>query len=270
MEIVLRPRSKFDFPIEADCIKPEEFMGKNHREIAGLLLFRSFARLKIGDLFEVEKSGEASEEIILIEGDVSIIKRIGQHMSKGEIRISGDVGMYAGAFMSGGKITIGGNAGTRAGQQMSGGELVIKGNAECYLGANVIGNWIGMTGGRIKVGGNVGEGVGEWMNGGLIEIKGNAGSFLGAHMQGGTIIVQGDVGNRTGAQMVGGNIVVMGKIERLLPGFRFEEEVKGIELENINLGGTFLKFMGDMAEKGRAKLYLSKEKNKHLPENLVK
>lgn len=268
MGIILRPKMEFVLPVDADCITPDEFAGKGLEDIAGLSVYRGSQRSRIDDLFEIEGDvAESLEDVrIVLEGDLSMVKRIGEKMSGGEIVISGDVGMHAGAFMSGGRIVVNGDAGSWAGQQMSDGEIQIKGNAGDFLGSTLRGDWIGMKGGRITVDGDAGNEVGEWMDDGIIEIGGDAGLHLGAHMKGGAIVVRSDVGDRAGSQMKGGDLVVMGEAGRLLPGFKFEEEVKEIELEDGTLKGEFLRFSGDMAEGGEGNLYVSKEKNEDLLE----
>ncbi|KXB02961.1 hypothetical protein AKJ45_02970 [candidate division MSBL1 archaeon SCGC-AAA261F19] len=266
MKVTLRPKSKFTLPIDASCVTPHEFAGKDLDEIVELKLFMGSAMSRLGDLFEIEGEFSESQEDVEIDlgGDTPMVRRVGEKMSDGLIKGSGDIGMRAGAFMSGGKVVFDGDAGPWAGQQMSGGELQINGNAGNYLGSTYRGDWIGMKGGKIMVKGNVGNEVGEWMNGGFIEIGGSAGLHLGAHMKGGVIVVHGDVEDRVGSQMVGGKIVVMGEVKSLLPGFKFEEKIKDIELDDGKFEGEFLRFSGDRAENGEGNLYVSKEKNEHL------
>jgi formylmethanofuran dehydrogenase subunit C len=193
---------------------------------------------------------------IIIDGDLSNVKRIGEKMTGGEIVINGDVGMHVGNQMSGGKILVNGNADDWAGAMLNGGELEITGDAGNYIGAAYRGFWKGMTKGVIKLKGKVGVESMLWANGSVPAkrfptlICGSAGSFLGIHNHGGTIIVEGDVDRCTGADQIWGTIVIKGKVSRLLPSYKKIGEVKEIELPNgEKITGKFIEYSGDHSVK---------------------
>lgn len=265
MKVTLTPKSEFDFPAGLDNITPDEFKDKSQEEIENISVYKGSKELKISDIFQVESEDSGGSEVeIIIDGDIPNGKRLGKEMSEGKIKVLGDVGMYVGAFMSGGEIEIEGDAGSWAGQKMSGGKLLIKGDADEFLGATYRGDWEGMGGGKIIVEGNAGDQVGEWLDGGEIEINGNTGLHAGFHMKSGTILVNGDIEERVGGQMQGGNIVIKGALENVLPGFSYEEEVNGVEVNGTSVEGEFIKFTGDKAEDGEGNLFVSKAENEHL------
>ena len=260
---------KPNIPIEAEAITPDNFAQKNLEEIQQLSIWRGNKEITLKDVFSIKLEDDSSTELkdveILLKGDLSNFKRIGQQMTNGTIIVIGSVGMHLGVQLAGGKIIVTGDVDDFAGANMKGGELHIKGDAGHYLGGSVRGDWRGMTKGKIKVEGNVKNECGLWMRNGLIEINGDAEMFLGMHLHSGIIIVDGDVTERAGAEMTGGIIVIKGKLHKGLPSFEYQKTVEKLELENYGLiEGTFLEFKGDFAERKQGTLYLSKEKNKHL------
>lgn len=248
-EIILTPKEQPKVPLEAEIIKPEIFAGKTLKEIEALDIFYGNAKAKLGEFFKVsgERVDDPKELRIVIAGDASRTKRIGQEMSAGEIVIKGSVDMYVGKKMKGGRIIVEGNADSFAGQQMSGGELIIKGNASDYVGSSYRGDWRGMTGGKIIVEGNAGNENGEFMLGGVIHIRGSSGILSGLHMKKGLIIIEGETPARAGAQMTGGTLVV-GKVGKMLPSFKLEGEEKDIAIDGVEFKGTYLRYSGDYAE----------------------
>ncbi|MFX0067617.1 MAG: formylmethanofuran dehydrogenase subunit C [Promethearchaeota archaeon] len=265
-EIMLVFKEKLKVPIEAEVISPNTFSGKKMNEIAGLKVWHGNRRIKLGDVFEIE--GETSNEPenlhIIIKGDASKVKCVGKRMTSGRITISGNIGMHVGAEMYGGEIIVEGDAESWAGTELYGGLLNIKGNAGDYVGAVYRGEWRGMKKGLIMVEGNVGNELALWMRGGKITVKGNAGSFACAHLSGGTVMIHGDINGFLGAEMKKGIIVTFSKLEELLPGFKFNEEVPILRLDEEEIEGPFLRFVGDLAESGKGELYVLKEKNQHL------
>ena len=121
-----------------------------------------------------------------------------------------------------------------------------------------------MKDGKVIIHGNAGHEVGCYMNGGLIKIEGNVGIFAGIHMIGGTIFVNGDSAGRAGAQMTNGKIVIAGYSEDVMPTFTIEDIKAKVKVDGEKIEGPFYRFTGDLAEKGKGKLYVSKEKNPYL------
>ncbi|MGB9929082.1 MAG: formylmethanofuran dehydrogenase subunit C, partial [Methanosarcina sp.] len=153
VKISLKAANKI--PIEADDVNPDNFAGKTEEEIKTIKVWYGNSQAPLGDFFNIEVEGTDSAENtkIIIEGDVSRVKRIGQNMSAGEIEINGNVDMHCGFGMKGGKITINGNADSWLGCEMTGGEIVLNGNAGYYVGAGYRGEACGMKGGKITING---------------------------------------------------------------------------------------------------------------------
>ena len=262
--IVLTPLRKFTFPINAECINPDVFQGKDTAEIANLTLFEGNKQRKLSDLFKIEEDNLAAT--ITINGDVSEVRKIGAGMKTGEIIINGNVGMHLGEKMAGGKITVNGDAAQWAGASMKKGLIEIHGNAGDYLASPYRGSTEGMKGGKIVVDGDVGSDSGAYLRGGLIKIKGsNVGQFLGYHMSDGAIHVEKNARSRLGANMVGGKIIVSGVVEEVMPTFTVDGVKPKVKVDDTeSAAGPFYVFLGDLAEKGKGKLFISKANNPQL------
>jgi len=262
-EIKLKLKKESEFPLEADVISPDQFTGKTLTDIKKLTVFHGNEEKSLGDFFDISgKSGEIADLKVVIEGNLSNVKRIGEKMSAGEIVVNGDVGMHVGNQMTGGKILINGNADDWAGAMLNGGELEITGDAGHYVGAAYRGFWKGMQNGTIKVHGKIGDEALTWVNGSKpgkrfpTLICGSAGSLLGIHSHGGTIIVEGDCNRCAGADQVRGTIVVKGKVSRILPSYKKIGEVKEIVLmSGEKITGKFIEYSGDHSvEKNHSKI----------------
>jgi formylmethanofuran dehydrogenase subunit C len=262
--IVLTPLKKFTFPVTAECINPDIFQGKDTAEIANLTIFEGNKQRKLSDLFKIEEDNV--EATITINGDVSEVRKIGASMKTGEIVINGNVGMHLGEKMAGGKITVNGDACQWAGASMKKGLLEIHGNAGDYLASPYRGSTEGMKGGKIVVDGDVGSDSGAYLHGGLIKIKGNnVGQFLGFHMSDGTIHVEKNATTRVGTNMTGGKIVISGKVEEIMPSFTIDSVKPKVKVDDTESAtGPFYVFLGDLAEKGTGKLFVSKANNPQL------
>jgi len=263
--ITLTPLKKFTFPVQAECISPDVFQGKDTAEIAKLPVYEGNRLKKLKDLFKIEEDGAVTPSIT-INGDVAEVRRIGQGMKTGEIVINGNAGMHLGEKMLGGKITANGDSGQWTGSAMKKGLIEIHGNANDYLASPYRGTSEGMKGGKIVVDGDVGSDSGAYMKGGLIKIKGSClGQFLGFHMSDGTIHVEKDATTRVGANMTGGKIVISGKIEEMMPTFTVDAVKPKVKIdETESAAGPFYVFLGDIAEKGTGKLFVSKANNPQL------
>jgi formylmethanofuran dehydrogenase subunit C len=148
---------------------------------------------------------------------------------------------------------------------MRAGEIEVHGNAGDYLGAPYRGSSEGIRGGRIIVHGDVGNEAGAHMKKGTVKIYGNAGQFVGFRMRNGTIYVQKDCRARAGACMTNGKIIVGGFLESILPTFTIDSIRGKVKIEeDETASGPLYVFLGDLAEDGNGKLYISKEKNPHL------
>jgi len=243
--IVLTPLKKFDIPVQAASISPDVFQGKSIAEIAVLPLTEGNKQLQICDLFKIEETPEQTPNIT-INGDCGKVKRIGESMKTGEIVVNGDAGMHTGEKMQGGKITI-------------------NGNASDYLATPYRGSDTGMHGGVVIVDGNVGSDSACYMRGGVIKIKGSAGRFLGYHMSDGTIYVEKECAYRLAPCMTGGKIVIAGTLEEVMPTFTVDSVKPKVKIDDtLSVPGPFYVFLGDLAEHGTGKLFISKAKNPQL------
>jgi len=262
--IILTPKRKFEVPVQAACITPDVFKGKDITEISNLPLTEGNRNLKLGDLFEIQED-HLETPYITINGDAGKVKRIGQAMKTGEIVVNGDCGMHTGEKMSGGKITINGNIGGWSGDDMKGGLIEVHGDAGDYLASPYRGTATGMKGGLIVVDGKVGSDVGCYLHGGVLKIKGGAGRFLGYHMTEGTILVEKECDNRAGALMTGGKIVIAGTIQEVMPGFTVDSVKHKVKIDDTqSVAGPFYVFLGDLAEHGTGKLFVNKANNPQL------
>ncbi len=179
-------------------------------------------------------------------------------MKTGEIVINGDVGMHTGEKMAGGKITVNGNIGGWSGNDMKGGLIEVHGDAGDYLASPYRGSSTGMKGGVITVDGKVGSDVGCYLHGGVLKIKGGAGRFLGYHMSDGAILVDKEVDVRPGACMTGGKIVITGTVEEVMPTFTIDSVKPKVKIDDTPIvAGPFYVFLGDLAEHGTGKIFVS-------------
>jgi len=262
--ITLTPLREFRFPIIAESISPDVFSGKSADEIAALGVWEGNKQRELADLFKIEETPRENPDIT-INGNVEKVRRIGSGMKSGEIIINGNVGMHLGEKMADGKIIVNGNADGWAGSDMKKGLIEILGNAGPYLASPYRGSSVGMRGGKIIVHGNVGTDVAAFMKGGVIKIHGDSGPFLGFRMCDGVVHVEKNVGNRVGACMTGGKIVVSGMLEEVLPTFTIDSVKAKVKIEEgDSAAGPFYVFLGDLAENGTGKLFVSKSNNPRL------
>jgi formylmethanofuran dehydrogenase subunit C len=248
--VTIKPKNDIKISVEAENISPDRFAGKSEKDIQSLEAYLGNQKTTLGDLFsiKVEGSGAAADTKIVMEGNFSRVKRIGEGMTAGLIMIKGNVDMHLGAKMSGGKITLSGNADSWAGREMKGGELIIEGDARYYLGAGYRGETCGMRGGKITVMGNALDFVGEHMCGGEIYVKGNAGIMAGISNNGGKIVIGGST-SRPGSEMAKGTIIINGSVAEMMPVYKAEgtEAVDGV---------TYKKYTGDVIVGGKGVLYI--------------
>ncbi len=215
-------------PIEAESLVPENVLGKNAQDIGRLPLLVGTRSETVSEWFEVSVTesdrGAAhdGQADLVLRGDLTRFKRLGERMSRGRMVVEGSVGFHAGAYMTGGTLTIDGDAGDFAGAHMQGGRLVIRGSAGHYTAAAYRGRAIGMQGGTLVIMGSAGQMLGARMRRGLIYVLGDTGDVTGFNMRAGTIIVGGTPGARVGARMVRGTICLLGGATALLPTFSYD------------------------------------------------
>jgi formylmethanofuran dehydrogenase subunit C len=248
-EVILVPRGRIGIMVEAEAICPDVFRNRSRGEIEVLTVWQGPRKHPLAEFFQVQvlENGSDEETKIVIDGDVSRVKRIGQGMKAGTIEINGSAGMHLGAEMSGGSIVVKGNAGSWAGMEMRGGTLNILGGAQDHVGSAYRGSWRGMTGGRIAIQGDVRSQLGGGLAGGQIIVQGSAENFCGIRQSGGIIIVKGSAVRGAGAEMSGGTLAVEGKIKQMSPGFVEIGKDENPRLGDVELPGRFSRFVGDYA-----------------------
>lgn len=219
MALTLHYNAHTSIPVELEGLTPDRLRNKSLAEIERCEIFHGNEKLPLADLFTL--SGDASDEHLEFEGDLSGVHWIGAHMTSGTIRVQGSAGRHLGSEMRGGVIHVAGSAGDWAGGEMHGGLIHVAGNAGHLVGAAYRGSARGMTGGTILVQGSAGREIGHSMRRGLVAIGGAAGDLVGFNLIAGTVLVFGPHGIRPGAGMRRGTIGLLGgEMPRLLPTFR--------------------------------------------------
>ena len=215
--LVLTLKDQPSVPLEAEMLSPDTLAGLADDAVRALPLFLGKRQVRLEDFFTVE--GEAGDEIE-IRGDLTKVKWLGRAMTRGRLRIVGNVGMHLGAYMKGGRIEVTGQASDWVGGEMTGGLIHVHGNVGGQVGAAYRGSLAGMNNGTILIGGSAGLEVGMRMKRGLIAIGGPVRDFAGLQMKGGTIVLYGGAEIRTGAWMIRGTIISLAPI-KLLPTFTY-------------------------------------------------
>ncbi len=256
IELAIKSREKPFIPIEAECITTQTFLSKDPAEIT---VWCGNREKKLHDVFDVSIEGKAESPDnieITLSGDCSVVKRVGEYMTGGKIKILGNIGMHCGNFMSGGIIEIMGDADSWLGREMRGGQIVCHGNAADYPGSGYRGEKKGMTGGIIEIFGNAGDYAAETMTGGEIIIHGNTGHAPGAEMHGGILTIYGECCMPC-ANMDGGICYIFGTANDILPTF----ENKG-RITHTETGQLLTMFKGDFARRiGNGELFIANYTN---------
>lgn len=264
-------------PVEAESINPQSLHGRSMEEIKHLPVWCGSCQEEVGDYFEIEFSESAStngggaEELpqVLLKGDLTRFKRIGQGIGAGTMFVEGSVGFHAGAQMRGGKLVINGNAGDWLGAHMEGGLIQVSGNAGHFAGAAYRGATKGMVGGTILIRGNAGQMAGGRMRRGLIVVGGDCEDMTGYSMLAGTILICGKAGIRVGVRMERGTVILLHE-QTLVPTFYYDctyrPDYWGILCSQIERDGftlpaslktlAFRRFSGDANEGCRGEVLI--------------
>ncbi len=256
-----------EVPLEAEVICPDRLANLAPGEISKLVVYHGNERAALGDFFTVR--GSMQDATVTVEGDLSRVKLLGCGMSRGRLRIEGDVGAHLGAEMSGGEIIVSGSAGDWVGREMSGGRIVIRGDAGHMVGCAPRGAAVGMKGGEIFVHGSVKNEAGNGMRRGLIAIGGDSGDFTAVNMKAGTIVVMGQIGMRPAAGMVRGTLLGFRPVE-LLPTFSYDTTYRppivrtillylrrqGFPVGDAHIRGRYQRWCGDAIELNKGEVLL--------------
>jgi formylmethanofuran dehydrogenase subunit C len=167
----------------------------------------------LADLFRVE--GDPGDGVIECRGDFSRVHRLAAAMSRGHIKVLGDVGRHAAAGMSGGRLDVAGHAGDFLAAELAGGEVHVAGTAGDNAAAALAGSPVGMRGGIVVVAGAVGCLAGARMRRGILAIGAGCGAAPAFEMRAGTVIVAGAVAGQPGLGMRRGSLVMLGPLAEL-------------------------------------------------------
>jgi formylmethanofuran dehydrogenase subunit C len=248
-------RSKPFLPIEAESIIPRNFL-----KGTDLTVYEGNKERALSDLFWIFVEGTAvspDKVEVILKGDTSQVKRVGEYMDTGTIWIVGDIGMHCGNFMSGGQIEIGGNADAWLGREMLDGSIICRGNAGHYCASGYRGEKHGMKGGRIEVMGNAGDFCAEYLTGGEVYIHGSCGDMAGVEMKGGNLVIGGDA-TRPCGNMKNGTCTIFGTVHRMLPTFR-KTGTHLIADRNVIMDV----YTGDVANRGKGTLMVNPSSAAH-------
>jgi len=269
--LVLRLKEQPSVPLEAEVLSPDVLSGLDRDRVRALPIYLGKRQLRLEDFFEID--GDASDEIE-VHGDLSKVKWIGRGMTKGHIRVIGNMGMHLGAYMKGGSIEVSGNASDWVGGEMTGGTIHIRGNAGGQTGSAYRGSTSGMSGGSILIEGSAGIELGMRMKRGLIAVRGPVRDFAGLQMKGGSIFLMSGAELRTGAWMMRGTIVSMQPL-RLLPTFApactynptilnvYANHLRkcGFTLPHNVSEGCYQRYIGDAAIPGKGEILVWQSKS---------
>ena len=97
--------------LEADLITPDQFAGKSVEEIGAIEISEGKIKYPLAAFAKIEgaSGATAAETKIVLNGDWTRVKRIGQQMTAGEIVINSNTDMYTGGWVEGGENTVKGN-----------------------------------------------------------------------------------------------------------------------------------------------------------------
>jgi formylmethanofuran dehydrogenase subunit C len=255
-------------PIELSSVRPDALLGRSLLEIERILISHGRQKLPLAELFTV--NGDAGDEEIEFNGDLSSANGIGAGMTGGRIHVVDNAGNCVGLGMFAGEIEVTGDAGYSLGAEMRGGVIHVAGSAGDYVGGAQVGSVRGMTGGAIFVQGNVGDFVGTRMRRGLIAIGGDVGEYAGYKMLAGTIVVIGKCGSHAGASMNRGTLWMGQAVKNLLPTFSYactsRPAVLGMiarELSSLGFDTTgfdalheWRQYSGDLTATGRGEIFV--------------
>src|SRR4051812_35826781 len=88
-----------DVPLEAEVLSPDALAGKAPAEARALPVFLGKRKLRLDEFFDLDGDGDQELEL---RGDLGRVKWVGKGMTRGTIRVVGNVGMHVGAYMRGG------------------------------------------------------------------------------------------------------------------------------------------------------------------------
>lgn len=261
-------KSQTMLPLELSELRPDKLREISLCEIEQLPIYHGRQKLPLAELFVVK--GNADDEEIEFNGDLSSSSGIGAGMTAGRIRVIGNAGNFVGLGMFAGEIEVTGDAGHGLGAEMRGGLIRVGSSAGDYVGGSQHGSTRGMTGGTIVVKGDAGDFVGTRMRRGLIAVGGNVGEYVAYKMLAGTIVAGSKCGPHAGASMSRGTLWFGNQIKNLSPTFRYactsRPAVLGMIARQLSLLGfdtggfdafyEWQQYSGDFTATGRGEIFV--------------
>jgi formylmethanofuran dehydrogenase subunit C len=264
--LVLGLRAQPSQRLDLSALTPDRLAGLSQTAIAAIELHTTRERLCVGDVFDLRMGDPAR---VVFEGGSERFDCVGFAMTRGVIRVEGDVGVQAGRLMGGGRLEIAGSAGPWTASRMQGGSIEIGGAVGDRLGGPLSGETSGMRGGVVVVRGDAGARAGDRLRRGTIIIEGRTGAQPGSRMIAGSLILRGRAGALPGYLMARGSIIVADDCEAMSPSF---VDCGVHDLVAFRLMADFVKpysaelaammrrpwrrFLGDMAVIGKGEIFI--------------
>jgi formylmethanofuran dehydrogenase subunit C len=204
--------------VDARVLLPSTLAAMPVAEVQQLALPHGRETLAVADLFDVHRSDDAAD-IVILEGDMSRLDALGAGLDAGTIEVHGPAGDAAGLGMSGGRLTIHGNARDLAGCSMRGGWLDIAGDIGDFGASALPGDLDGMRGGTLQVRGRAGARLCDRMRRGTVMVWGECGDFAASRMVAGTLVLNGGCGANPAWGMRRGTLLFAGQAPAVPPTF---------------------------------------------------
>lgn len=222
----------------------------------------------LGEFFDVSiERRDAAATLLVLEGDLAGMDRIGFGMNEGVLRVEGNAGDYTGCAMSGGDLSVSGNAGDFAAAEMAGGHVEIGGDCGDFAAASLPGSIDGMRGGTLTVRGSAGARLADRMRRGTVVVFGSAREYAASRMVAGTLAIAGDCGGYLGYGMRRGTVLCLGNHPAASSTFAATHHDIGVFWSLLRrhlaaAGGPFARlpasaprrFAGDLAADGKGEL----------------
>jgi len=259
-------RQRIDF----EGLLPDTLCAMSADEIAALTIHQGKTRVRLDSLFEIQLQNDDQIQLELVTRG-NQVDNLGKNMTSGRIRVSGDVGRYAGRGMRGGQLQIQGDAGDFCGSSLIDGRLRVDGNAGDYLGAPSGGETRGQQGGLIHVRGNAGSRAGERQRRGICLVEGDCGELAAHRMIAGTLYIGGKVGEMAGHGMRRGSLLLNNHPHALDANFRCNGIQKLVflrllldDIQRLAEGGLDVlaqigeveRYLGDVCADGRGEILI--------------
>lgn len=263
---VLTRRALPDGRLDLSALLPARLAALSVAEVERLKLGEA-ASCCVADVFSVRCG---APERLVVEGGSDRFDSVGACLDRGEVRLEGDAGQFAGRSMTGGRLIVQGQVGGLAASGLRGGVMEVAKHAGPLLGGAAPGAQTGMAGGIVVVRGSAGPRAGDRMRRGLLVVEGDAGEGVASRMVAGTVIVCGTAGQRAGILMRRGTLLLGGLAAPLAPTFvPAMVDAAGVFTRLLRRAvapfsdaaaelcvAAAERFLGDMATLGRGEVFL--------------